>query len=253
MNTAKNQPAATNFKNPGPAPVARYTHIKRSILYKINSGQWGPNEKIPSENELSAQFQVSRMTVNRALRELADQGFLLRLQGVGTFVADSNKIGAALMSVRDIAEEIASQPNHRHQARVLVLEELRAGPELARLLEVKVRARLFHSLLLHFDNDRPAQLEDRYVNAAVAPDYLKNDFTRLTPHVYLCQVAPITEGEHIVEAVLPDAREAACLGIETRDPCLQLRRRTWSRDQVVTGVRLLYPGSRYRLEGRFHA
>ena len=235
------------------APLARYNQIKRSILYKINSGQWPAHHKIPSENELSALFQVSRMTVNRALRELTAQGLLFRLQGVGTFVADSSKIGAALMSVRDIAEEIKSHQNHQHQTEIILLEQLKATADMALLLGIKAGKKLFHSLLIHYDNNIPVQLEDRYVNAAAAPDYLKKDFTAQTPHAYLKSVAPITEGEHIVEAVLPSAQEAAWLDIEVSEPCLQLRRTTWSNDLVVTVVRLLYPGSRYRLEGRFHS
>lgn len=250
-------PAKVSLKNGtaeeiNSAPLARYAHIKRSILYKINSGQWTANEKIPSENELSELFQVSRMTVNRALRELTAQGVLTRLQGVGTFVADSSKIGAALMSVRDIAEEIKSQGNHQHRTEVILLEQLSATAELSILLDVKVRRKVFHSILIHYDNNIPVQLEDRYVNAAAAPDYLKNDFASRTPHAYLQAVAPITEGEHIVEAVLPQAAEAAWLKIGLQEPCLQLRRKTWSNSLVVTGVRLLYPGSRYRLEGRFN-
>ena len=236
----------------GSVPVARYTHIKRSILYRINSGEWAANQKIPSEKELSDMFEVSRMTVNRALRELTVQGVLVRLQGVGTFVSDSNKMGAALMSVRDIADEIKSHTDHQHRTEVVLLEQLAATAEIAIMLQIKPRRKLFHSILLHYDNDVPVQLEDRYVNAAVAPDYLKKDFTRQTPHAYLSSVAPITEGEHIVEAVMPTAEEAAWLAISPGEPCLQLHRKTWSNDKVVTGVRLLYPGSRYRLEGRFH-
>jgi len=254
MGTADNGFAEhESFDSLNQPPVARYTHIKRSILYKINSGEWSANHKIPSENELSELFQVSRMTVNRALRELTAQGVLTRLQGVGTFVADANKIGAALMSVRDISEEIKSHQNHSHHTEIILLEQLSATAEMAILLQIKARQRVFHSILIHYDNQVPVQLEDRYVNASVAPDYLHKDFTRQTPHAYLKAVAPITEGEHIVEAVLPKPEEASWLQISAAEPCLQLRRKTWSNDKVVTGVRLLYPGSRYRLEGRFHA
>ncbi|MDR2946898.1 MAG: histidine utilization repressor [Candidatus Adiutrix sp.] len=240
------------FAENGGQPAPRYLQIKRRILYKINSREWAPNDKIPSEKELSDAFSVSRMTVNRALRELTVQGVLVRLQGVGTFVAE-NKMESALMSVRDIADEIRSHQDHRHRTEVLLLERCPAGPELAIILNVKHRQSTFHSVLLHYDNDMPVQLEDRYVNSAVAPDYLRQDFTGQTPHAYLSAVAPLTEGEHIVEAVLPTAQEAAQLRINPGEPCLQLKRKTWSDQNVVTWVRLLYPGSRYRLEGHFYS
>ncbi len=233
-------------------PVPHYLRIKRLILSKINSGEWTANYRIPSEKELSAMFDVSRMTVNRALRELTVQGALVRLQGVGTFVSE-NKMESALMSVRNIADEIKAHPDHHHRTEVIVLEKCFATPELALALNIKPRQIAFHSLLLHYDNDVPVQLEDRYVNTVMAPDYLAQDFARETPNAYLSAVAPLTEAEHIVEAVLPTNQEAAWLRIEPSEPCLQLRRKTWSHQNVVTGARLLYPGSRYRLEGRFYS
>jgi GntR family histidine utilization transcriptional repressor len=236
--------------DPSRPPVPRYLRIKRLILSRINSGEWSANDRIPSEKELSAMFDVSRMTVNRALRELTAQGALVRLQGVGTFVSE-NKMESALMSVRNIADEIKARPNHHHRTEVLVLEKCPASPELALTLNIKPRQPVFHSLLLHYDNDVPVQLEDRHVNRAAAPEYLSRDFTRETPNAYLSLAAPLTEAEHIVEAVLPTTQEAAWLRLEPGEPCLQLRRRTWSHQLVVTGARLLYPGSRYRLEGRF--
>ena len=55
--------------------------------------------------------------------------------------------------------------------------------------------------MVHFENEVPVQIEDRCVNAAVVPDYLLQDYTATTPHDYLSLIAPLTEGEHIVEAV----------------------------------------------------
>ncbi len=245
QNSDDRQPAETGIQ-----PAPRYAMIKRLILAKINSGEWAANHQIPSEKELSTSLGVSRMTVNRALRELTSQGALIRLQGVGTFVSE-NKMESALMSVRNIADEIKAYPDHEHRTEVLVLEHVPATAELASILNIKPRQTTFHSLLLHFDNELPVQLEDRHVNGETAPDYLKQDFTRQTPNAYLSAVAPLTEAEHIVEAVLPTAQEAVWLRIAPPEPCLQLRRKTWSGSKVVTWVRLLYPGSRYRLEGRF--
>lgn len=70
------------------------------------------------------------------------------------------------------------------------------------------------------------QIEDRCVNAAVVPDYLHQDYTATTPHDYLSLIAPLTEGEHIVEAVQATAEECALLHIHAHDPCLLIRRRT---------------------------
>ena len=73
------------FSIESPAPL--YARVKQAITQKIRSGAWLPNAKLPSESELLAQLGVSRMTINRALRELTIEGLLVRMQGVGTFVA----------------------------------------------------------------------------------------------------------------------------------------------------------------------
>ncbi len=63
--------------------------------------------------------------------------------------------------------------------------------------------------MVHYENEVPVQIEDRCVNAAVVPDYLHQDYTATTPHDYLSLIAPLTEGEHIVEAVQATAEERA--------------------------------------------
>ncbi|KIV71947.1 Histidine utilization repressor [Pseudomonas sp. FeS53a] len=233
----------------GDAPAPLYARVKQMITQQIHSGAWPPHYRVPSESELVSELGFSRMTINRALRELTADGLLVRMQGVGTFVAEP-KGQAALFEVHNIAEEIAAR-GHRHHCVVVSLQEEQAGPERALALDLREGQRVFHSCIVHFENDVPVQIEDRYVNPAVAPDYLAQDFTRQTPHAYLSQIAPLTEGEHVVEAILADADECRLLQIERGEPCLLIRRRTWSGRNTVTSARLLYPGSRYRLEGRF--
>ena len=71
-----------------PSSVALYQQVKDFIAGRIQDGTWRPGDKLPSENDLVGQFGMSRMTVNRALRELVEQGRIRRVAGVGSFVAD---------------------------------------------------------------------------------------------------------------------------------------------------------------------
>lgn len=68
-------------KNKQGTPVPLYLQVKQSIIEKIHTAKWRANDRIPSESELVSQFQCSRMTANRALRELTAEGLLVRLQG----------------------------------------------------------------------------------------------------------------------------------------------------------------------------
>ena len=87
----------------GPSP--QYLKVKTHLREGIASGRWRPGERLPSEAELTETFGVSRMTVNRALRELHQEGMVERVQGVGSFVAELHRI-ASTLTVRDVHEEI---------------------------------------------------------------------------------------------------------------------------------------------------
>jgi GntR family transcriptional regulator, histidine utilization repressor len=229
-------------------PEPLYRKVKRHILERIAARALVEGAQIPSENELTRELGVSRMTAHRALRELTADGVLRRVQGAGTFVAAA-KPESALFAVRNIAEEIAARGG-RHSAEVLHLGATRATTEEAMALEIKPGARLFHSLLLHRENGLPVQIEDRYVSPAFAPNYLKQDFTRATPNQYLMALRAPDAVEHAVEAILPDRRQQKLLDIAADEPCLLLTRRTWCQGLVVSRARLLHPGRRYRLAGR---
>ncbi|MBY5540532.1 histidine utilization repressor [Rhizobium leguminosarum] len=225
-----------------------YAGVKQVILDRIHSGEWPPKYRVPSENELVVELGVSKMTANRALRELANEGELIRIQGVGSFVAE-RKGYSALFEVRNIAEEIAER-GHVHEAALVVLAQETASPEIADALELPIGAPVFHSLIVHSENGVPVQIEDRFVHPEAAPEYLAQDFSTLTPNAYLTAAAPLSGSEHVVEAAMPQAWECKLLTIMKTEPCLTIRRRTWSAKQVVSTARLVYPGHRYRLEAR---
>ena len=225
-----------------------YAGVKQIILDRIHSGEWPPKYRVPSENELVVELGVSKMTANRALRELASEGELVRIQGVGSFVAERKGV-SALFEVRNIAEEIAER-GHAHEAAVIVLAQETASPEMADALGLEIGSAVFHSLVVHSENGVPVQIEDRHVHPDAAPDYLTQDFRSKTPNAYLSEVAPLTGSEHIVEAVMPQPWECKLLTILKSEPCLTIRRRTWSSRGVVSVARLIYPGHRYRLESR---
>ncbi len=236
---------------PATGPEPQYLKVKNHLREGIASSHWVAGDLLPSEGALVALFQVSRMTVNRALRELEQEGLVERLQGVGSFVAQLHRISSTL-TVRDLHEEIAAR-GHLHEARVHVLESLRATAEQAAGFGLKRGATLFHSLIVHLENGVAIQCEDRLVNPSCAPDYLAQDFALITPTNYLLQVAPLSEARYTIESLLPSEQEAKLLGISKREPCLVVKRRTFSRGQTVTVVRLTHPGSLYSLEGSFQA
>lgn len=228
-----------------------YLQVKTFIQQHISSGEWRPGDPVPSEAMLMQQFGISRMTVNRALRELTAEGMVTRVQGSGTFVAELHRI-ASNLTIRDIQEEVLER-GHVHAARVLLSQTEKAHAGLAKSLGLRTGARVFHTVLVHLENGVPIQLEDRYVNPAAAPQYLKTDFAQTTPTRHLLTEAPLTEASYSIEACLPTPEQAQQLEISTREACLAMVRRTVSGAHVASVVRLVYPGSRYSFAGRFQA
>jgi GntR family histidine utilization transcriptional repressor len=229
--------------------AAPYARVKEFLKAGLAAGRWRPGALMPSEADLVAHFGVSRMTVGRALRELQSEGLVERVQGVGTFAAQLHRISSTL-TIRDLQEEIEAR-GHRHHAEVAVKRREPAPAALAASLGVAAGEPVFHTLIVHHDNGVPLQCEDRYVNPAAAPEYLGVDFGRTTPTRYLLEVAPLWEAQYTIEAGRATAQEARLLHIGRDEPCLVVVRRTVSRGVPITLARLVHPGSRYQLEGRF--
>ena len=204
---------------------------------------------MPSEADLVRRFGFSRMTINRAMRELQAAGFVRRVRGAGTFAAQLHRVSSTL-TIRDLHEEIASRGNS-HRAEVHLARTERASASVAQRFGLPVDTSVFHTIIVHHENEIPLQLEDRYVNPACAPDYLKVDFTNTTPTSYLLQVAPVWEAQYSIESSLPSAREAKLLEIKPSQPCLTVVRRTANSNAPITFARLVHPGSRYQIEGAF--
>src|SRR3984885_12655263 len=190
--------------------------IKRFVLAKIDGGAWPEGHRVPSETELANAFGTARMTVHGALHDLAAAGILTRRPGAGTRVAH-RRPQSTLLEIRNIHDEIVER-GHRHSAKVQRLSAETCDLTTATELELAPGSAVFHSVIVHFENDRPFQIENRFVRPAFAPPGRPPRLLREIP-----------QGE----------------------PVLHVRRRTWSGGVVVSSARLIHPGSIYSLVGRF--
>jgi len=199
-------------------PQPLYAQVKNHVLRHIRSGAWRPGERVPSEHELVRELNVSRMTANRALRELTRSGVLSRIAGVGTFVADQ-KAASHPLQIRSIATEIRER-GHGYRAVVLKQERVAAPEAVRSALGLGARrTAVFHSLILHFERDLP--------------------------------VAPLQRVEHAVRAVQPDAATRRHLAMGAKEAALLIERITWSRGQRASYALLYHPGNRFELRGNF--
>lgn len=227
----------------------RYAAIKQWVFDAVREGRLRSGDRVPSETELVDQFNVSRMTANRALRELQAAGVIVRRAGIGSFIAEPRPIGQ-MIEIRNIADEIRER-GHIYRARVIQNVAERASTETAPLLQVPMGTKLFHSIIVHHEAEFPIQLEERVVLASVAPHYGDMDFATTTPNEYLTRIAPLERVEHRVCALMPDERTRTMLGLEEGEPVLRMTRRTWSRSRLVSHAWLTHPGTRFELSAAF--
>jgi GntR family histidine utilization transcriptional repressor len=227
----------------------RYQQLKDLIIGRISNGDLRPQDRVPSENELVESMNVSRMTANRALRELTDEGYVDRIAGRGTFVSDF-RARSHVLEVQNIADEITRR-GHTHSCEVVRQSRQHARGEIARALDIEQGTDVIHLLLVHFENGSPVQVEDRHIVADFAPECIEQNFQTVTPSAYLTAISPLQEAEQVVRATLPNAAVRQQLQMADDEPSLVVIRRTWSHGRPVTFARLHHPGSRYELTGHY--
>lgn len=226
-----------------------FARIKDAILDDIARGRYRPGDRVPSEAEIVAAFGVSRMTANRALRELSAAGAVHRRSGAGSFVAEPRAHGE-LLAIRDIADELA-ESGHVHRPELLERRRLPATEELAVAFGVAPGTPLAHVRIRHRRDGVPVLIEDRFVNETIAPGFLDADLGRESSYRVLMRLAPLEQAEHYIRAIAATPEMRRLLDLAPGEPCLLLRRRTFSRGHVASLATLTHAASRYELAGCF--
>jgi GntR family histidine utilization transcriptional repressor len=223
--------------------------IRYDIERKILSGKWTPGHRIPKEYELMEQYGCSRMTVNKVLSALATAGLIQRKRGAGSFVAPSY-VQSAVLEIRDVKAEITGRGGVYDYE--LITRRLRPVTRADRkLLNIPAGNNVLVLQGRHFSNGRPFAFEDRIINVGAVKDAVRQDFSKLSPGIWLLEKIPWTEAEHHISAVNADAAISKLLDIAVGTACLTMERKTWRSGEAITFVRLTFPGPLYHLFAHF--
>lgn len=226
-----------------------HQRILSDISDRILSGEWAPGHRIPYEYELSATYNCSRMTVNKALSQLAKAGLIERRRRSGSFVRRP-KSQAAILEIHDIKTEVqALGLPYRYQ---LVSKRIRRGTydDIDRLGLTKP-LEIIELISVHFAGPRPFCHENRVISLKTVPDAEHESFADMAAGPWLVARIPWSVAEHRIRATGVDAGIAAMLDIDAGIPSLVVERQTWSADQPVTHVRFTYAGDSHTLVARF--
>lgn len=208
---------------------------------RIARKTWPAGELIPGEVELAQEFGCARATVNRALRELADAGYLERRRKGGTRVT-KHPVRKATLDIPITRLEI-EQSGAQYGHRILTRAILSVPQTLQTSMHLKDNSQLLRLQSLHSADDSPFMLEDRWVNLEAVPEIISADFTATNANEWLVENAPFTKGDIVFSAANATKAEADILACQEGDAIFVTDRTTWHQDRSITSVRLAYaPG-----------
>ena len=213
-----------------------YRDIKADILNQITTGALAPGGAMPSEVDLAESYGCARATVNRAMRELADEGIIERKRKAGTRVRMA-PVRVARFEIPIVRHEIEKSGAEYRYA--LVHRAVMPAPDWLRArLGLDAAGRVVHLTCMHYVDGTPYQHEDRWINLAVTPDAEHNDFSKSSPNEWLVAAVPFSNVQISFHAVQADAVLADHLGCTEGRALFQTERSTWWDEKAVAFVRL---------------
>jgi GntR family histidine utilization transcriptional repressor len=225
-----------------------YKEVKSDLLAKIIKGDWAPGDLVPNEVDLAETYKCARATVNRAMRELSDDGIIERRRKAGTRVRMS-PIRQARFDIPVIRDEIEDKgASYRYS---LASRSILVAPDWLRArLRLPDDGLVLHLVCMHYADGIPYEHEDRWINLAALPKAETVDFAESGPSEWLVSTIPFSEAEINFSAGLANEKLSEYLSCSVGDPVFNIERSTWWENDAVTYVRFSYrPG--HRLTTRF--
>lgn len=222
--------------------------VRTQLLNLIDQTEEGT--ALPSERALAERFQVARMTLRRAMDDLAYDGLIVRQHGRGVFTARPKVAGRlAVTSFTEDTRRRGLTPG----TRIIAFRKGRADRNVARQLRIPVNDFAYFYSRLRLADGIPMALQHCTLVADAVPDLTEEDLAGSLYESLERRYGVKINGATVdLEAVTPDARTAELLKIPITQPCIQLR--GFGLDQsgrVVEIGRSLFRGDRYRLSSSF--
>ena len=221
-----------------------FRQVKQEIIRRLQKRIWPPGHLIPSEIDLVAEFGCARATVNRAMRELADEGFIERKRKAGTRVAYA-PVRHARIDIPLIRKEIEAM-GATYRYALIDAVTVTTPLWLRTRLEFPARGKVMHLRCLHFANSTAFVHEDRWINIAAVPSVRHVDFTTQSPNEWLVNTVPfsVAEFHFMAEAVSQEigqflaVNEGTAIFVAERFTRLGLEPVTFARLSYAPGYRM---------------
>ena len=224
-----------------------YFQIQTNLLKLIKSGELRAGDPVPSEEELSRVYGVSRMTTRQALQSLKNQGYATGQKGRGTFVTQP-KVEKDIAHLSGFTAEMRTL-GMRASSRVLEALSTAADDDIASQLQVLPGAPVFRLVRLRFADGMPMAIEEGSLSRERFPGIETIDFRNASLYQTLRERYGITinSADEILEARAANRKESELLEIPPRSSLLVISRILRSADgKPIEAARSLYRGDRYR-------
>lgn len=212
--------------------------IQTEVLDRIRNRIWKPGDPIPNEADLAKEFGCARTTVNRALRQLAEDGILERKRRSGTRVA-LHPVAKTVIDIQILRQEI-EEKGGVYSYRLLASHVETPPMNVSFALSLKEDADTLYLRAVHLKDGMPYALEDRWICLAAVPDAEDIDFATHSANEWLLQHVPYTTAHLSILSVPSGELQNKFLDAPVGTPLLQLDRATWNGAQPVTFVSLWY-------------
>jgi GntR family transcriptional regulator len=218
----------------------------REYLRELLAGA-DPGTAAPSERELVQRFGVARMTVRQAIDALVAEGLLHRAPGRGTFVAPPR---AEVGRLHGYTEDMARR-GMLAESQTLVARREKAGPGIARALELTEGDPVLHWKRLRRADGAPMCIEDAYLSEVLLPGFLQSGMpTSLYAALDERGLRP-TWAEDSVSAGVANAEEASLLEVAVGSAVLRIARRARVEEKPLEVSRSVFRADRYTLWVQF--
>lgn len=211
-----------------------YLQLKQNIKDGMNSGEYPPGSKLPNEVELCEMFGISRITVRRAIQELAEEGFLDRKQGKGTFVK-RNKMARELINVNgftDFSKQIGKNPSKK----TLICEETKADKEIADSLEISIGSPVLKLARVMFIDQEPFLIDLAHYSLERFPNLLERIHQHTSSYEVLEKIYNVdiknSKSKKVITAIQANQEDSENLDCEIGDTLFNIYKTVYDHDGV---------------------
>ncbi len=232
------------------SPVPYYYQLEEFLREQIENGTWKPGQKIPSEAELCAAFDVSRTVVRQALNELVQEGVLYRRKGKGTFVAEPKIRESLVQNLTGFYEDTVAL-GLKPSTKVLEQKVIPAPPKIAEALGLQENDPVIMIDRLRFVDSEPIVVVITYVPYDLCPELINEDVSTRSLYEILEKKygLELVYGRRTLEAVAATREEAELLELEEGDPIVLLRSISYLKDgRPIEYFKARHRGDRSRFE-----